>query len=48
MLDTLVHIGMSKSDVVKKSTVLVGLSGEAKNNIREISLPYVYAEAINF
>lgn len=39
-------MGLSESGVVKKSTALVGFSGEAKNTIREISFR-IYTEGIN-
>ena len=46
MLETLQQMGLTEADMVKKSTVLVGFSGEMKRTMGEISLP-TYAQGIN-
>ncbi|XP_056698480.1 uncharacterized protein [Spinacia oleracea] len=47
MLDALKEMGLNPdTDVVKKSTVLIGFSGEAKTTFGEVTLP-VYAQGIN-
>ncbi|XP_056697946.1 uncharacterized protein [Spinacia oleracea] len=47
MLDALKEMGMNPdTDVVKKSTVLIGFSGEAKTTFRELTFP-VYAQRVN-
>ncbi|XP_056688416.1 uncharacterized protein [Spinacia oleracea] len=46
MLDALKEMGLNPdTDVVKKSTVLIGFSGEAKTTFGEVTLP-VYAQGI--
>ena len=47
MLETLGHMGWREADMVKKSTVLVGFSGETKRTIGAISLP-TYAQGMNY
>ncbi|XP_021838806.2 uncharacterized protein [Spinacia oleracea] len=47
MLDALKEMGLNPDiDVVKKSTVLIGFSGEAKTTFGEVTLP-IYAQGIN-
>ena len=46
MLETLQQMGLTEADMVKKSTVLVGFSGETKRTMGEISLP-TYAQGKN-
>ena len=46
MLETLQQMGLTEVDMVKKSTVLVGFSGETKRTMGEISLP-TYAQGMN-
>ncbi|XP_056697792.1 uncharacterized protein [Spinacia oleracea] len=47
MLDDLKEMGLNPdTDVVKKSTVLIGFSGEAKTTFGEVTLP-VYAQGVN-
>ncbi|XP_056685409.1 uncharacterized protein [Spinacia oleracea] len=47
MLDALKEMGLNPdTDVVKKSTVLIGFSGEAKTTFGEVTLP-VYAQGVN-
>ncbi|XP_056697730.1 uncharacterized protein [Spinacia oleracea] len=47
MLDALKEMGLNPdTDVIKKSTVLIGFSGEAKTTFGEVTLP-VYAQGIN-
>lgn len=46
MLSTLQKISLAESDMVRKSTTLVGFSGKTKTTIGEISLP-TYAQGVN-
>ncbi|XP_056691806.1 uncharacterized protein [Spinacia oleracea] len=47
ILDAFKEMGLNPdTDVVKKSTVLIGFSGEAKTTFGEVTLP-VYAEGVN-
>ncbi|XP_021861050.2 uncharacterized protein [Spinacia oleracea] len=47
MLDALKEMGLNpNTDVIKKSTVLIGFSGEAKTTFGEVTLP-VYAQGVN-
>ena len=46
MLETLQQMGLTEADMVKKSMVLVGFSGETKRTMGEISLPK-YAQGLN-
>ncbi|XP_021762647.1 uncharacterized protein LOC110727393 [Chenopodium quinoa] len=46
MLDTVKHMNINEKDIINKSTMLVGFSGETKKTIREITLP-TYAKGIN-
>ncbi|XP_074374437.1 uncharacterized protein LOC141714840 [Apium graveolens] len=46
MLSTLTQIGLVESDMIKKSTTLVGFSGETKRTLGEITLP-IYAQGVN-
>ena len=44
MLSTIKTMGIEENKIVKKSTSLVGFSGESKKSVGEISLP-VYIDA---
>ncbi|XP_074350042.1 uncharacterized protein LOC141689595 [Apium graveolens] len=46
MLSTLTQIGLAESDMIKRSTTLVGFSGETKRTLGEITLP-TYAQGVN-
>ncbi|XP_074341969.1 uncharacterized protein LOC141679367 [Apium graveolens] len=46
MLSTLTQMGLAESDMIKKSTTLVGFSGETKDTLGEITLP-TYAQGVN-
>ncbi|XP_074373739.1 uncharacterized protein LOC141714097 [Apium graveolens] len=46
MLSTLTQMGLAESDMIKKSTILVGFSGETKRTLGEITLP-TYAQGVN-
>ncbi|XP_074347614.1 uncharacterized protein LOC141686480 [Apium graveolens] len=46
MLNTLKKMGLAESDMIKKSTTLVGFSGETKRTLGEITLP-TYAQRVN-
>ncbi|XP_074376777.1 uncharacterized protein LOC141718291 [Apium graveolens] len=46
MLSTLTQMGLAESDMIKKSTTLVGFSGETKRTLGEITLP-TYAQEVN-
>ncbi|XP_074327477.1 uncharacterized protein LOC141665388 [Apium graveolens] len=46
MLSTLKQMGLEESDMIKKSTTLVGFSGEIKRTLGEITLP-TYAPGVN-
>ena len=46
MLETLQQMGLTEADMVKKSIVLVGFSGETKRTMGEISFP-TYAQGMN-
>ncbi|XP_074341965.1 uncharacterized protein LOC141679363 [Apium graveolens] len=46
MLSTLTQMGLAESDMIKKSTTLVGFSGETKRTLGEITLP-TYAQGVN-
>ncbi|XP_074327866.1 uncharacterized protein LOC141665785 [Apium graveolens] len=46
MLSTLTQMGLAESDMIKKSTTLVGFSGEIKRTLGEITLP-TYAQGVN-
>ncbi|XP_074351792.1 uncharacterized protein LOC141690937 [Apium graveolens] len=46
MLSTLTQMGLVESDMIKKSTTLVGFSGETKRTLGEITLP-TYAQGVN-
>ncbi|XP_056697885.1 uncharacterized protein [Spinacia oleracea] len=47
MLDALKEMGLNPdTNVVKKSTILIGFSGEAKTTFGEVTLP-VYAQGVN-
>ncbi|XP_021769900.1 uncharacterized protein LOC110734163 [Chenopodium quinoa] len=46
ILDTVKHMNINEKDIIKKSTMLVGFSGETKKTIGEITLP-TYAKGIN-
>ncbi|XP_074327823.1 uncharacterized protein LOC141665741 [Apium graveolens] len=46
MLSTLIQMGLKESDMIKKSTTLVGFSGETKRTLGEITLP-TYAQGVN-
>ncbi|XP_074342482.1 uncharacterized protein LOC141680053 [Apium graveolens] len=46
MLRTLTQMGLAESDMIKKSTTLVGFSGETKRTLGEITLP-TYAQGVN-
>ncbi|XP_074378137.1 uncharacterized protein LOC141719655 [Apium graveolens] len=46
MLSTLTQMGLAKSDMIKKSTTLVGFSGETKCTLGEITLS-TYAQGVN-
>ncbi|XP_074336603.1 uncharacterized protein LOC141673760 [Apium graveolens] len=46
MLGTLTHMGLAESDMIKKSTKLVGFSGETKRILGEITLP-MYVQGVN-
>ena len=43
---TLQEMGLAESDMIKKSTILVGFSGETKKTVGEITLP-TYAQGVN-
>ena len=45
-LSALREMGIDETKIVRKTTVLIGFSGEQKNTIGEIELP-VYAEGVN-
>ncbi|XP_062088680.1 uncharacterized protein LOC133795242 [Humulus lupulus] len=45
-LSALREMGIDESKIIKKTTILIGFSGEQKNTIGEIELP-VYAEGVN-
>ncbi|KAK9065007.1 hypothetical protein SSX86_016390 [Deinandra increscens subsp. villosa] len=45
-LETLTKMGIPQDEVIAKSTVLVGFSGETKNTLGEVKLP-VYVEGVN-
>nr|XP_043639172.1 uncharacterized protein LOC122610242 [Erigeron canadensis] len=46
ILETLKRLGISEEEIGRKSTVVVGFSGETKNTYGEIKLP-VYVEGVN-
>ena len=46
MLSTLRQMGLAEDDMIKKTTTLVGFSGETKRTIGEITLP-TYAQGLN-
>ncbi|XP_074342102.1 uncharacterized protein LOC141679520 [Apium graveolens] len=46
MLSTFTQMGLAESDMIKKSTTLVGLNGETKHILGEITLP-TYAQGVN-
>lgn len=46
MLITLQHMGLAESDMIRKSTTLVGFTGETNKTTGEISLP-IYAQGVN-
>ncbi|XP_074336820.1 uncharacterized protein LOC141673994 [Apium graveolens] len=46
MLMKLKEIGLAESDMLKRTTTLVGFSGETKRTMREIALP-TYAQGVN-
>ena len=46
LLDTLKRMKISESDIVPKSSALIGFSGEVKHTVRDVRLP-IYIEGIN-
>ncbi|XP_010691918.1 uncharacterized protein LOC104905165 [Beta vulgaris subsp. vulgaris] len=46
MKDALEYIGIDERDIIRKSTDLVGFSGEAKHTMGEVTLP-TYAKGVN-
>ncbi|XP_010679572.1 uncharacterized protein LOC104894903 [Beta vulgaris subsp. vulgaris] len=46
MKDALEDMGIDERDIIRKSTVLVGFSGEAKRTMGELTLP-TYAKGVN-
>ncbi|XP_074352622.1 uncharacterized protein LOC141691763 [Apium graveolens] len=46
MLNMLTQMGLTESDMIKKSITLVGFSGEIKHTLGEITLP-TYAQGVN-
>ena len=46
MLGTLQQMGLTEDDMVKRTTTLVGFSGETKRTVGEITLP-TYAQGLN-
>ncbi|XP_074337251.1 uncharacterized protein LOC141674442 [Apium graveolens] len=46
MLTTLKQMGLAESDMLKRTTTLVGFSGETKRTMGEIALP-IYAQGVN-
>ncbi|XP_074326783.1 uncharacterized protein LOC141664728 [Apium graveolens] len=46
MLSTLTQMGLAESDMIKRSTTLVGFSGETKRTLGEITLS-TYAQGVN-